>query len=129
MWRGTEAIDVHKLHQKYGPVVRLAPDLVAFVGEAHLWKQIYASKSHGVSTFAKDFLFYDKPFNNVNGPFTTDDANNMRIRKTMAPAFSEQGLRQYEGRFKGWCEALHRSLEQQAKAGTGADMVKMFNCE
>ncbi|KJX96257.1 cytochrome P450 like protein [Zymoseptoria brevis] len=71
MWMGREATDVAKLHQKYGDTVRLAPDLIAFLGEGDLWKDIYASKAKGVSKFRKDRLYYDVPINNI--PDTTFD--------------------------------------------------------
>jgi len=128
MWTGNEAASVVDLHQKYGPVVRLAPDLVAFVGSGQTWKSIYASKSHGISAFPKDYIFYDSPANDVPGPFGSDDHTNTRMRKTMAPAFSDAGLKNYEPRFKKWCEALAKRLTQHAEDGSPADMVKLFNC-
>lgn len=129
MWTGNEAMSVVDLHEEYGPTVRLAPDLVAFIGNAHTWKTIYASKSQGVSAFGKDLIFYDAPFNEVPGPFGSDDPVSLRMRKTMAPAFSDSGLKQYEPRFKTWCGALAARLNQHASDGTPADMVKLFNCK
>lgn len=128
MWTGDEAMSVVRLHNEYGPVVRLGPDLVAFKGEANMWKSIYASRSHGTSAFPKDLLFYDKPLNEVPGPFGSDDYVNARMRKTMAPAFSDSGLRQYEPRFKSWCDALAKRLEQHCNDEVPTDMVKLFNC-
>lgn len=128
-WDGNEASSVVDLHKKYGPVVRLAPDLVAFTGEGQTWKTIYASKSQGVSAFPKDYIFYDKPFNEVPGPFGCEDSVNLRMRKTMAPAFSDTGLKQYEPRFKRWCVALAQRLDQCARDHEPTDMVKLFNCK
>ncbi|KAF2769006.1 putative P450 monooxygenase [Teratosphaeria nubilosa] len=128
MWTGTEAASVVGLHEEYGPVVRLAPDLVSFIGEGKVWKQIYTTKSQGISAFPKDLLFYDKPLSNFNGPFTTEDRENMRQRKALAPAFSEIALRRYEERFKSWCLALRRRLEESVGEQAPADMVKVFNC-
>lgn len=129
MWLGDEAASVVRLHREYGPVVRLAPDLVSFIGTSQTWKTIYASKAKGVSAFHKDYIFYDKPFNNVEGPFGSDDTVNGRMRKTMAPAFSDSGLKQYEPRFKSWCDALAKRLNQDAREGKPVDMVKSFNCK
>ncbi|KAH9845190.1 Cytochrome-P450 [Teratosphaeria destructans] len=128
MWTGKEAATVVSLHEKYGPVVRLGPDLVSFIGEGKVWKQIYASKSQGISAFPKDMLFYDKPLSNVNGPFTTEDHENIRQRKALAPAFSEVALRRYEERFKSWCLALRKRLDKSVQEQTPVDMVKAFNC-
>jgi len=128
MWNGTEAAAVSNLHEQYGPVVRLAPDLVSFIGEGRVWRQIYTSKSEGLSAFPKDLLFYDKPLNNVNGPFTTEDLDNVRQRRALTPAFSELALKRYEDRFKRWCAALQRKLDDSVGTGTPVDMVKMFNC-
>jgi hypothetical protein len=128
MWAGDEAMSVVRLHNTYGPVVRLAPDLIAFKGDGTMWKSIYASRAHGVSAFTKDYIFYDKPLNEVDGPFGSCDQVNARMRKTMAPAFSDSGLKQYEPRFKGWCDALAKRLDQHIRDGTPADMVKLFNC-
>ena len=128
-WDGNEATSVIDLHKAYGPVVRLAPDLVALIGEGQIWKTIYASKSQGVSAFPKDTIFYDKPFNEVPGPFGSEDPVSLRMRKTMAPAFSDSGLKQYEPKFKGWCIALAKRLNQCARDKEPTDMVKLFNCE
>ncbi|SMR59365.1 unnamed protein product [Zymoseptoria tritici ST99CH_1E4] len=128
MWMGREATDVAKLHQKYGDTVRLAPDLIAFLGEGDLWKDIYASKANGVCKFRKDRLYYDVPVNNIPGPVSAQCEAAGRMRKTMAPAWSDQGLRQHETRFKGWCKALEYRLGIQASQDMPTDMVKMFNC-
>lgn len=110
-------------------VNRLAPDLVAFLGEGDLWKDIYASKSRGICSFSKDILFYDVPVNGVPGPVSAQDEAAGRMRKTMAPAFSDSGLRQHETRFKGWCQALTNRLSMHAVEKRPTDMVKMFNCK
>lgn len=129
MWTGNEAVAVVELHEKYGSVVRLAPDLIAVTGNAQTWKTIYESKANGVSAFSKDLIFYDAPLNEVHGPFGNDDPNSLRMRKAMAPAFSDSGLKRYETRFKTWCNALAARLDQHATDNVPSDMVKLFNCE
>ncbi|KJX93445.1 cytochrome P450 like protein [Zymoseptoria brevis] len=128
MWNGSEAKTVARLHGQYGPVVRLAPDLVSFIGEGKVWRKIYATRSEGFSAFTKDLLFYDKPLNNVPGPFSTEDPDNARMRKALAPAFSEHALKQYDARFTHWCAMLRRKLGESVDKETPVDMVKMFNC-
>ncbi|KAF2209116.1 hypothetical protein CERZMDRAFT_114084 [Cercospora zeae-maydis SCOH1-5] len=128
MWTGDEALTVLHLHRQYGPVIRLAPDLVAYRGDSETWKTIYASKSNGVCAFQKDLLFYDKPLNEVSGPISGDDDVSRRMRKTMAPAFSDSAIKQYEPRMQSWCAALIKCLNAHIDEAIPADMVKLFNC-
>ena len=79
-----------------GPLVRLAPDLVAVIGSVQTWKQIYGLGMKGRRTLDKDLVFYDRPFNNIRGPVTADNQTASRQRKALSPVFSEQALKKYE---------------------------------
>ena len=128
MWCGQEVAVVDALHKKYGPLVRLAPDLVAIIGSAQTWKQIYGLGTKGRHSLDKDLVFYDRPFNNIRGPVTADDQTASRQQKVLSPAISEQALKKYEHRLKSWASRLKDKLRQKAREGDSSDMVKMLNC-
>src|ERR1700761_1842879 len=46
-----------ELHDKYGPVVRFAPDDVSFISAA-AWKEIYGFRRPGNPSFKKDWRLY-----------------------------------------------------------------------
>lgn len=55
--KGSEGKELPELHEKYGPVVRIAPDHLSFAGGALAWKDIYGFKKNAY----KDPFFYGKP--------------------------------------------------------------------
>jgi cytochrome P450 len=79
-------------HAKYGPIVRIAPDIISFTSNA--WKDIYASRPQ----FQKDPTSYNNPPNGVPGLLSArDDQYHQKTRKIFSPAFSEKALRAQEG--------------------------------
>lgn len=51
-YRGVQHLYNYKLHEKYGPVVRISPDELSFT-EAYAWEQIYGNRvSPNMSVYA-----------------------------------------------------------------------------
>lgn len=58
MVSGSDGIEHAKLHEKYGPIVRIGPNELSFAGGAQTWKDIYGFKKHGNPHPYKDPMFY-----------------------------------------------------------------------
>ncbi|KAK5658484.1 hypothetical protein OQA88_1873 [Cercophora sp. LCS_1] len=84
---------VASLHEKYGPVVRLAPSELSFTTPTS-WRDIYGfRKDHGVFIKSAAYdaaAFTDQARSIVN---ERDPAEHAKMRKMLAPAFSDRSLR------------------------------------
>ncbi|KAM0473693.1 hypothetical protein ACHAPX_008098 [Trichoderma viride] len=128
-WQGEEAAGVAALHNKYGPVVRLAPNEVSFAGGAQAWKDIYGyRKNVGQEKHAyRSSASYWPPANGAPTMIqATRDEDHQRLRKSLAGSFSDKSMKQMEPRVKGWARLLQTKLAERGDAAV--DMVELFRC-
>ncbi|KAI1194543.1 cytochrome P450 [Nemania serpens] len=91
--KGTIVHDIQKLHQKYGPVIRIAPNEVTFA-RADAWSDILQPRSE---QFLKDPVWWAKQPNNPDSLISAiDPETHARMRKSLAPAFTLRALRAQE---------------------------------
>ena len=84
IWRAQD-----KLHDIYGPVVRIAPDELTYISPA-VWKEIYATRPQ----LMKDPRSQTPPINGADSLFTADGDNHRRIKGAFINAFSDKALRE-----------------------------------
>ncbi|KAK6950625.1 hypothetical protein Daesc_007149 [Daldinia eschscholtzii] len=93
--RGTLIHDVEKLHRKYGPVIRIAPDEVTFA-QAEAYPDIFLSQKDS-KAFLKDHVWWETQ---PGLPDTILSAINpekhAHIRRLLAPGFTTRALRDQE---------------------------------
>ena len=122
-WKGDHWLEVHKLHLKYGPVVRIAPNELSFV-EASAWKDIYGHRL-GKPEFPKDSsqLFSDDPShpNIVVAP----REKHAKLRKLLSHGFSDAALRDQEKVLTNFVTQMIEGLK--ARASNPMDMVQWYN--
>ena len=128
MVQGGDGEVLAKLHQQYGPVVRVGPRELSYASGADAWKDIYGFKKYGNPHPYKDPNFYGKPLNGVHGVISADDFNHGRQRKILSHAFSDKALKEQEPLLKRWAELMKRKLAERADGKTEADMLKYYNC-
>lgn len=94
-----------ELHKQYGPVVRIAPDTLAFfTGQSFL--DIY--QRTGSRAFKKNRIHYTPPPNGVDNLVTAlDDQNHARQRKLWAPGFTGEALKMQEPLVSSTPACLH----------------------
>ena len=126
--RGQDNRALPALHAKYGPVVRIGPNNLSFVGNAQVWKDVHGFKKPGELGLYKDPLFYFHPVNGVPGLISADDATHSRQRKIVSNAFSNKALKEQEPLLKSWTGLLKHKLTEGVEKGQRFDMVKMYNC-
>ncbi|KAF5869159.1 putative cytochrome p450 monooxygenase protein [Botrytis fragariae] len=117
--RGRQDIELRALHQKYGEVVRFAPDEVSFI-TAQAWRDIYG---HGHKQLPKFKHSAANPLDIIN----SNDVDHSRYRKAMSHAFSAKGLQAQEPILKRYVDKLVTRLEHEAKSRLPVDMVKWYN--
>jgi cytochrome P450 len=122
---GYSHIWIHELHKKYGPVVRLSPNVLDYT-DPEVWKDVYG---HKASSFTKDLENFYGPdsYGNPAGLLRADNVSHGRQRKQVSHAFSDKALRDQEELLKGYVNTLVEQLEKIAKTGEKINMVKWLN--
>ena len=117
---------IKALHQKYGEVVRIAPDELSFVhGDA--WKAIYGTRpGHGQK--AKDYRFYSPTAGDVPSIIVSNDADHSRFRRLLSHAFSDSSLRGQESIIQSYVDLLIQRLHEKCESGHKVlDIVSWYN--
>lgn len=87
--------EILRLHETYGPIIRLGPSEVSFV-DAEAWKDIYSLKrSKQIQRCHKGFPAvtpYDSKYDLIS-PIASDHA---KYRKILNPSFSDKATKDYE---------------------------------
>lgn len=126
LMRGTLPFDMLALHRQYGPVVRIAPDELAFQDPA-AWRDIMGHRTAGGGgEFEKSQTFYrpveDIPTDIVN----SGREEHGRLRRTMAHGFSERAMREQQGIIGGYVDLLIEALGREGGKGK-VDVAAWYN--
>ncbi|EXJ59416.1 uncharacterized protein A1O5_12297 [Cladophialophora psammophila CBS 110553] len=122
------------LHDKYGPVVRFAPDDVSFIS-AGAWKAIYGHRTGGEPNFEKDRRLYRGSKTDTRSILVAGDADHSRMRRSLAHAFSEKALRGQEDIMQGYIGLLVKRMREIASSSSSptspaaavVDLAKWYN--
>ena len=102
--RGHNHLDLTALHERYGPVLRISPNELAF-NTPQAFRDIYGARPGGC--LAKDRSHYLPPANGVDHLVcAVDHAVHARQRRLLAHAFSERALRDQEGLIRYYVDTL-----------------------
>ncbi|VBB80867.1 Putative cytochrome P450 E-class, group I [Podospora comata] len=122
--RGTLPFDLLPLHQKYGPVVRIGPNELAF-SNPQAWKDIMGHRTDKSEEFEKYLGFYrpvdDLPVDIVNAKREEHGL----LRRTMAHGFSDRSMREQQPLIKQYVDLLMRKL--RAAGGKKVDLAAWYN--
>lgn len=122
-YRGDSVKWLTELHQKYGNVVRIAPDELSYVS-VDAAQDIWAHRQ-GHNEFPK-YAFRIKAPNGHNGILSAKRENHARFRRLLSYSFSDQGIRKYEATLQLYTDSLIRGLADEADKDP-QDMVKWLN--
>ncbi|KAF2215047.1 hypothetical protein CERZMDRAFT_37216 [Cercospora zeae-maydis SCOH1-5] len=126
--RGNEDRERVQLHQKYGPVVRVAPNQLSYAGGAQAWKDIYGHRKHGQASNNKFLQFYAKPFNEIDSLITADDPSHSRQRRIVSHSFADRTLKDLEPLLMRWITKMRGKLEEKSQTTEQIDLLKYYNC-
>ncbi|KAJ2903204.1 benzoate 4-monooxygenase cytochrome P450 [Zalerion maritima] len=127
LFRGRWPFDVHQLHLKYGPVLRLMPNELAFT-DPEGWRDIYGHRQ-GHPQFHKDPIHVGS-VQDIPGSTTltmADDNNHSRQRRTLAHAFSQKALLEQEPIIRGYVDLFVDRLKSLSKSARPVNMCDYFN--
>lgn len=124
--RGTIPFDVHALFEKYGPVVRVAPNELAYA-DADAWKEILGHNPKGEEN-GKFQGFYRPSDDMPQDLISADRELHGKLRRQLAHGFSDRSMREQEPIIKGYIDMLMKRLRENCLGGKEAlDIVAWYN--
>lgn len=125
--RGRLPLDNKLLHDKYGAVVRVSPNELAF-NSAQAWEDIYGHRQ-GRPNMHKDPIHVGSvdPLPGASTLTMSDDANHARQRRALAHSFSTKALMEQEPIITGYVDILIQNMSRMAKDGEEFNLVNWLN--
>ncbi|PLN84635.1 cytochrome P450 [Aspergillus taichungensis] len=124
--RGTLPFDMLALHEKYGDIVRIAPNELAF-STADAWKDIMGHQAAGTEEVGKWAQFYRAidyvPTSIINAPREEHSV----LRRQMSHGFSEKSMRAQEPLIRQYVDLLIQRLRETSAGSNPLDMVAWYN--
>jgi cytochrome P450 len=129
--KGTIAKWTQAQHNRYGVIVRVAPNELSFI-DPNAWKDIY---SHRI-TFAKDPRFLGRDFfvkpGEPTGITRASESTHSTQRRLLSHAFSDKALKEQEPILKFYIDLLCEKLSDIAESSHGSEgpivnLVEWFN--
>lgn len=124
---GRQPYDILRLHEKYGPVVRTAPNELSF-SSAQSWRDIYGFRQ-GHKTFIKSPFYDGGSFADQAHSIVSvrDPVEHGKMRKYLSHAFSDRSLKEQEVLVS---EVVDQFIDVLGTKGTdpnGVDIVALYN--
>ncbi|CAZ85474.1 unnamed protein product [Tuber melanosporum] len=117
---------IHALHEKYGSVVRVAPNQLSY-NTSSSWKDIYTNYGNR-QTFRKNSL-YDRdkldPVTNISRE--PDPVKHNQIKRLFSNAFSMKSLTEQEPIVQEYVDLLVSQIGKHGTGEDGLDMTKWYN--
>ncbi|CCX32289.1 cytochrome P450 [Pyronema domesticum] len=125
--RGRAGPEIKAAHDKYGPVVRIAPNDLSFATPTS-YRDIY-TKQNGRGTFIKTEFYKQISMGFETVGFASEDRVDVHAkqRKLFAPVFSAQGVRAYEHLLLSTMEKFLKQIERIGKTDEGVDIAEWFH--
>ena len=122
--RGRQPYDIHALHEKFGPIVRIAPNELSF-SSAQSWQDIYGTRP-GHDLCIKSAFYQAGDFASQASSVVTeqDPAKHKEMRKYFSNSFSEKALKKQEYLVNDIIDRFIRSIGSQQGV---IDMTVWFN--
>lgn len=124
--RGNIVHDIQKLHQHYGPLVRIAPDEVTFA-HPQAWNDIFVPRP-GCPQFLKDPIWWKTQPGMAKSLLTAiDPDSHARIRRVLSPAFTLRALKEQEPFLHRYVNLLVERLRETTAEQAEIDIGPWFN--
>jgi len=118
---------VTALHAKYGPVVRIAPDQVAFT-DAEAWNDIQGLQPGRIQNQKDVFAYSPHQPGWEEGIIMADDAVHARLRRMYGVAFTPKALEEQAGMLKKYADLLITQLKLKVKESGVVDLSAWCMC-
>ncbi|KAJ4413828.1 hypothetical protein N0V85_003411 [Neurospora sp. IMI 360204] len=126
--RGRSNTVMHDLHERYGPVLRVAPNILSYT-DPDAYRDIRGHRKQGNGqnpTDVEGFFFMQR-----QTLLGMDRDGHTRVRRVLAHGFSAKSLQEQEPVIRQHVDLFIRRLKDmtcQGRPGTALDIVAWFNC-
>lgn len=114
------------MFEKYGPIVRIAPNELAYV-DANAWKDIlgHNPKSEETGKWAEFYRPSDKQPEDL---ISADRELHSKLRRLLSHGFSDRSMREQEPIIRSYVDKLMKRLSENCKGGKEPlDLEKWYN--
>ncbi|KAF3761394.1 cytochrome P450 [Cryphonectria parasitica EP155] len=124
--QGTIVHDIQRLHEKYGPILRIAPNEVTFAQE-EAWADIFQSRPD-TPQFLKDPTWWKRqPGQSQSLLSAIDPEEHAQIRRLLAPTFTTRALAAQATVLERYVDLLVEQLRRLVSPGAGIDLTPWLN--
>ncbi|GMG47884.1 unnamed protein product [Aspergillus oryzae var. brunneus] len=125
VFKGTLPFDMLDFHTRYGDVVRIAPDELAF-SHPDAWKDIMGHSKGGLYLEKASWFYrpleYDPPH-----IFNEGRQAHSLLRRQLAHSFSDKGMRDQEPMIRGYVDLLLQRLHEMGGREDTVDISAWYN--
>ncbi|KAF4543390.1 Cytochrome p450 protein [Lasiodiplodia theobromae] len=125
--RGTLVKRITELHNKYGEVIRIAPEELSFTSADTAWQDVYGFRGSKKPEMQKDRKWYSTAPNGVTSIIESNREDHSRQRRAYSHAFSDRALREQEPLIQKYISLLLQRLTDHAAQGNIVDLVQYYN--
>ncbi|KAI0490527.1 putative cytochrome P450 monooxygenase [Xylaria cf. heliscus] len=124
--RGLLPFHMDELHTKYGPVVRVSPNEIAF-SSPQAWRDIYGHRKAGEEEIPKYDGFY-KIFDWLpTSILNADRQDHSMLRRQLSHGFSDRSMREQEPIIGSYVDLLIKRLREGVKTNTAQNLREWYN--
>ncbi|KAF9880334.1 cytochrome p450 [Colletotrichum karsti] len=123
---GTLPYDTLELHRKYGMVVRVGPDELAFQ-DSRAWKDIMGHRPNGGAEMDKSQKFYRAVPGAPSDIVNSGREEHSTLRRSLAHGFSERSMRDQQPIIKQYIDLLMKRLHEHGDKGKPLDLCAWYN--
>ncbi|RHZ53905.1 cytochrome P450 [Aspergillus thermomutatus] len=120
--RGDLHLKIKSFHDRYGSIVRVAPDELSFI-DGSAWQDIYAGSQRNKGLPKNDVIFGAQQFRSI---LDGTDEEHTRMRKVLASSFSNKNTDKQEGLLQRYLDILIRNLHQVARNSKAINVVEWY---
>ncbi|KAL2154606.1 hypothetical protein VTH82DRAFT_3282 [Thermothelomyces myriococcoides] len=126
---GSLHLTIHELHEKYGDVVRVAPNRLSFT-HPDAWNAIRGHRKSGKGEHGKESIFYLVASRNILG---SSRAEHSRFRRILSHGFSAKSMQEQQPLIRHYVDLLMQRLKEKTHDENGkphaavADLAAWFN--
>ena len=124
--RGRLPYHMEELHKKYGPVVRIAPNEVAF-SSPQAWRDIYGHKKAGENEFPKHDLFYRVFSWQPTSLLSSNRQEHGVLRREMSHGFSDRSIKEQEPIIGSYVNLLIKRLNENIQTNSTQNLREWYN--